>query len=143
MVVIVDYGMGNLNSIANMLKKIRVEGMISSDPAVIREASKLILPGVGAFNSGMKNLRERGLVPVLEEKVIQRKTPILGICLGMHLFTGGSEEGEIPGLGWIDSLAVKFKPDNKGQKLRVPHMGWNSVEIKSGPRTGSNHIGFR
>lgn len=132
MIVIVDYGMGNLNSILNLLKKIRVNALISSDPAVVRDAPKLILPGVGAFDSGMKNIRERGLEDVLETKVREEKTPILGICLGMHLFAKKSEEGGEQGLGWIDSEAVKFIPRSGEKKLRVPHMGWNTIEVERG-----------
>lgn len=129
MIVIVDYGLGNLGSVLNMLKKVRAEAVVSSDPAVICEASKLILPGVGSFDSGMRNLGNRGLIPVLEERVLRHGTPILGLCLGMQLFTKRSEEGEIPGLGWIDAETVRFNFDSATEKLRVPHMGWNTVEI--------------
>lgn len=130
MIVIIDYGMGNLNSILNLLKKIRVNALISSDPVVIKDASKLILPGVGAFDSGMKNIRERGLAGVLETKVRIEKTPVLGICLGMHLFAKESEEGCEQGLGWIDAKAVKFLPHCGEIKRRVPHMGWNTIEVE-------------
>ncbi len=134
MICIIDYGMGNLNSILNMLKKIRVKAVISSNATEIKKAEKLILPGVGAFDNGMKNLHEKGLVPILEEKVINQKTPILGICLGMHLFMNKSDEGERPGLGWLDADVVKFKPEYDGQKFRVPHMGWNTIEkVKEHP----------
>jgi len=129
MIVIVDYGMGNLGSVLNMLKKIRVEAVISSDPSVIGKAFKLILPGVGAFDNGMKNLEERGLIPLLEEKVIKQKVLILGVCLGMQLFTKKSEEGKSAGLGWIDAHVVRFNFEHSIGKLRVPHMGWNTIEI--------------
>lgn len=125
-IAIVDYGMGNLGSIANMCKKIGIAAMVSSDIETIRNAQKLILPGVGAFNRGMQNLAERGLVPVLKQRALQECTPILGICLGMQLMTEGSEEGSLPGLGWIPARAVRFRLNGNG--LKVPHMGWNSVE---------------
>ena len=129
MIGIINYGMGNLGSIYNMLKKIRAEAMISSDPSKLGQTSKLILPGVGAFDNGIRNLEQMGLVPFLNEMVLKKKTPILGICLGMQLFAKKSEEGDLPGLGWIDAEAVRFEPEDSKQKLLVPHMGWNLIEI--------------
>lgn len=129
MIVIINYGMGNIGSIANMLKKIGIEAIISSSISDIEKADKIILPGVGAFDNGIKNLNELGLVPVLHEKVINDKTPILGICLGMQLFTKTSEEGTLPGLGWFDAQTVKFKFNETHKHLKIPHMGWNTVSI--------------
>jgi glutamine amidotransferase len=130
MIVIVNYGIGNLGSIANMLKKIGAKAVISSDPKIIAGAEKLILPGVGAFDHAMRSLTESGLIPVLERKVIQDKTPILGLCLGMQLLGKRSEEGQLPGLGWIDAETVRFKFDQSTMShLKVPHMGWNELEI--------------
>lgn len=129
MIIIVDYGMGNLGSILNMLKKIGAEARISSNPVEIGNADKLILPGVGSFDSGMKNLTEMNITPVLYEKVINRKTPFLGICLGMQLFTKKSEEGVLPGLGWIDAETKRFSFDSE-QRLKIPHMGWNMITVK-------------
>ena len=129
-IVIIDYGLGNLGSIRNMLKKIGAEGTISSDISHIERAEKLILPGVGNFDQGMRNLDALGLLPVLENKVIQKKTPILGICLGMQLFTRRSEEGESAGIGWIDAEVVRFKFDGKERNLKIPHMGWNLIKIE-------------
>ncbi len=131
MIVIVDYGMGNLGSILNMLKKIGdPAAKISSDPKDIEQADKLILPGVGAFDTGMQRLREAGLISLLNEKVLKAKTPTLGICLGMQLITRGSEEGELPGLGWIDAETIRFRLDPKQSMMKVPHMGWNSIKIQ-------------
>jgi len=124
MITIVDYGIGNLGSIRNMLKKIGFDSQISDRPEIIKDASKLIMPGVGAFDAGMRQLNASGLVPYLEEKVLQEKTPVLGICLGMQLLTRRSEEGTSPGLGWIDAEVKRFLPP-PGSKLKVPHMGWN------------------
>ncbi|MGR3173266.1 MAG: imidazole glycerol phosphate synthase subunit HisH [Candidatus Scalindua sp.] len=128
-ITIIDYGMGNLGSIANMLKKIGVASKVSSDVSVIKSADKLILPGVGSFDNGMKNLRERDMIPILNTRVLQDKIPILGLCLGMHLFTRRSEEGQLPGLGWLDAETIRFKFDDAHNQLKVPHMGWNRVEI--------------
>lgn len=128
MIVIVDYGMGNLGSIVNMLKKIGVPAALSADPATIEKADGLILPGVGAFDSGMQNLAQRGLLPVLNTMVLERKVPILGLCLGMQLFTRRSEEGVLPGLGWLDAETVRFRFEGADAQLKVPHMGWNIIE---------------
>jgi len=130
MIVIIDYGMGNLGSIANMLKKIGAAAVASSEAAVIERADELILPGVGAFDNGMKNLARRGLIPLLNAKVLQEKTPILGLCLGMQLFTQRSEEGELPGLGWFDAETVRFRFGKDQQGLKIPHMGWNYIRIQ-------------
>lgn len=124
--VIINYGMGNLGSIKNMLKKIGHDSVISSDPEVIEQARKLILPGVGAFDNGMTNLKNYGIIDVLNDSVLKRKTPVLGICLGMQLISKSSEEGTLPGLGWIDAKTVRFQLT----ELKVPHMGWNVVNIK-------------
>jgi imidazole glycerol-phosphate synthase subunit HisH len=129
MIVIIDYGMGNLGSIANMLKKIGAPAAVSSDPAVIERADKLILPGVGAFDHGMRNLIERGLIPVLNEQVLNRKKTVLGLCLGMQLLTKKSEEGILPGLGWIEAETERFKIDGANAALKIPHMGWNTTHL--------------
>lgn len=129
MIVIVNYGMGNLGSIANMLKKAGHGAIISGDLAEIERAEKLILPGVGAFDNGMKNLSERGLIPVLNKKVLADQIPTLGLCLGLQLFSGTSEEGNLPGLGWMDVQTSRFHFNSENEHLKVPHMGWNSIEI--------------
>lgn len=129
-IVIIDYGMGNLGSIANMLKKVGAKAIISADIAAIESADKLILPGVGAFDNGMAQLNELGLTPVLNAKVKEAKTPILGVCLGMQLLTRKSEEGSLPGLGWLEAETRRFKFDQTQPSLKVPHMGWNLIELK-------------
>jgi glutamine amidotransferase len=124
--VVVDYEAGNLGSIPNMLRRVGSEAVISSDPEVVANADKLILPGVGAFDYGMSQLESLGLEPALREAVERRRVPITGICLGMQLLTQRSDEGERPGLGWIDAETVHFGaglPSANG--LRLPHIGWN------------------
>lgn len=129
MITIVDYGLGNLSSIKSMLRRIGFPSVITSDPEIISSADKLILPGVGAFDNGMRNLRSKGLEPLLRRKALEEKVPVLGICLGMQLLCNGSEEGIEPGLGWIPGMARKFKFSEQNNYLKIPHMGWNDVEI--------------
>jgi glutamine amidotransferase len=126
MITIVDYGMGNLGSIKNMLKKVGFQCEITSTPDKIMNASKLILPGVGAFDAGMARLNDSGLIPALNEQVLLNKIPVLGICLGMQLMTHSSEEGYLPGLGWVDAKTIRFS-FSESSHLKVPHMGWNVV----------------
>jgi glutamine amidotransferase len=128
MIVVIDYGMGNNGSIVNMLKKIGAEAKISSDPSVIGSATKLILPGVGSFDNGMRNLEELGFIPALNKKVLDG-TPILGICLGVQLFTKSSEEGNLAGLGWINARTIRFHFGPQSNDLKIPHMGWNTLKI--------------
>ena len=129
MIVVVDYGMGNLGSVIKSLNKLKADVLISSSVDDIKKASKLILPGVGHFANGMKRLKEYGYLNILEQKVLKESTPILGICLGMQLFAKHSEEGNTNGLGWIDADIVRFNVENK-LKWKIPHMGWNSIKIK-------------
>lgn len=123
MIVIVDLGLGNMSSVRNMFKRIGAPAISSVDPGVIAAATKLVLPGVGAFDAGMARLAESGLVPLLTERALEHRTPTLGICLGMQLMTEGSEEGHRPGLGWVPGAARRFRLE--GTNFRVPHMGWN------------------
>ena len=130
MIVIVDYGIGNLGSIANMFRKVGAAATISSDAAAIEDAEKIVLPGVGSFDRAMRELVASGLIPTLQAKV-QAGTPLLGVCLGMQLLGRGSEEGALPGLGWVDASVVHFRPPGSNgsrANLKVPHMGWNVLE---------------
>lgn len=128
MIVIIDYKMGNVGSIANMLKKAGEDAVISSDIETIRKADKLIICGVGSFDFGMNNLRSGEFVEIIKEHAIIKKTPILGICLGMQLFSRKSEEGVSDGLGLIEGEVKKFKFENNN--LKIPHMGWNTASVK-------------
>jgi glutamine amidotransferase len=129
MIEIINYGLGNLNSIVNIIKKIGGECRIINSPDEISGLHKLILPGVGAFDHGMKELISQFWVEKLNEVVLEKKIPILGICLGMQLMCKSSEEGSIPGLGWINADVIKFKKDESIGLNKVPHMGWNTVSV--------------
>lgn len=128
MIVVIDYQMGNPGSIINMLKRIGVKAELSNNVDVIQNAEKLILPGVGSFDEGMRKLQSLGLVSVLNEAVLKHRKPILGICLGMQLMGVASDEGSLPGLSWLKFRNIKFKLD-ESNTLKVPHMGWNTVTI--------------
>ena len=140
MVTIVDYGLGNLGSIANMLKRIGTESQVTSNPAVIAQANRLILPGVGHFDRAMEQLEKSQLREVLDQKALDEGVPVLGICLGMQLLTCESEEGLRPGLGWVPAKTLRFEP-NANRRVKVPHMGWNIVERSSPSRLTDGFTG--
>tara|TARA_B100001142_G_C14280347_1_gene634633 strand:+ start:605 stop:1219 length:615 start_codon:yes stop_codon:yes gene_type:complete len=127
-IIIIDYGVGNLRSISSKLDMIGIKNKVSSNENDIKESDKLILPGVGHFKRAIKNLKNSGLIPILENEVLVKKKPILGICLGMQLFFQSSEESKINGLGWINGKIKKFNFRNKDKSFRVPHMGWNTIQ---------------
>ena len=130
MITIIDYGMGNLGSISNMFKRIGVDSEITSDKNKIATAKKILLPGVGAFDAAMERINDGGFRELLDRKALHEKVPVLGICLGMQLLTNSSEEGKLPGLGWIPAKTTRFM-FAKDSKLKVPHMGWNRVYEKN------------
>ena len=125
-ITIIDYGVGNLGSIQNMLKKLGAQSEIASDVSAIERATKIILPGVGAFDAGMTQLNQSGLRPTLDEAVLKRRVHVAGICLGMQLMTEGSEEGKLPGLGWVQAKTLRFVPA-PNETMKIPHMGWSVV----------------
>lgn len=129
MITIVDYGYGNIGSIVNMLKKLRIDCCIGSSSSEINNADRIILPGVGAFDSGMRGIDERGLRRALDKKALEEKVPILGICLGAQLMTCGSDEGACEGLGWLEANTVKFALDGEVPKLPLPNIGWRDVVV--------------
>jgi len=126
MIAIIDYGLGNLKSVAGAIEKAKHKPIITSNVTDINNAKKIILPGVGAFSEGIKNLQDYDLIRILNDNVIYKKKPILGICLGAQLLADVSYEfGEHKGLGFIDASVVKLKTGNI--KLRIPHVGWNEL----------------
>jgi glutamine amidotransferase len=129
MIVIIDYGMGNLGSIQNIVKKAGYKSIISSKMVDISNADKLILPGVGNFKEAMINLTQLNLITILNKKVLVDKTPILGICLGMQLMTSFSEEGNVHGLDWIKGNTIKLEFSNQPE-IKIPHMGWNEIIVR-------------
>ena len=127
MIVIIDYGLGNTNSVKKAFYRIGIDSQISNDKNAIQRAEKLVLPGVGHFGVGMKNLKESGFLDQINDLVLKKKIPILGICLGMQLMTKHSEEANISGFDWIDAEVKNFKfSDNN---LKIPHMGWNNLSL--------------
>lgn len=128
-IVILDYGMGNLHSVYKKIHKMDVNVIVTNNPKDILIADKLILPGVGHFKMAMENLLRLDLIEPLIEVVIEKKKPILGICLGMQLFANSSEEGNVSGLGWIDAEVTQFKIQNT-LKYKIPHTGWNQIQIQ-------------
>lgn len=129
MIAIIDYGMGNLGSVKRKLDLIGVKSVITSDPEEIGRSTKLILPGVGHFGSAVNEIKKRGLWDMLNQEVLTNKKPILGICLGMQLMAKHSAEGDVTGFGWFDAEVVRFKVQDT-LRYKVPHMGWNQVELK-------------
>ena len=124
MIAIIDYDIGNIGAVENMLLHLGIKSKITNSSDDIANAAGLILPGNGAFDACVKNLRASGLIPLIERRVFESEIPILGICVGAQMLGKGSEEGALPGLGWID-MAVRRLPENTG--IHVPHMGWGEV----------------
>ncbi|MHA6790070.1 imidazole glycerol phosphate synthase subunit HisH [Pseudomonas sp. FP2300] len=139
MIVVVDYGVGNIASVLNMLKRVGAKAKASNSREDIEQADKLILPGVGAFDAGMQTLRKSGLIEVLNEQVLGKQKPVMGVCLGSQMLGNGSEEGSESGLGWIDMDIVRFE---KREGRKVPHMGWNEVtpQLQHPILTGLNQL---
>lgn len=127
MITIIDYKMGNIGSIVNMIQKIGYPSFVTSKKEEVKFATRIILPGVGHFDKAMKNLKELDLIEILNKKALIEKVPILGICLGMQLLSERSEEGVSSGLGWIRGEVRRFFFDENHNKLKVPHMGWNTI----------------
>lgn len=126
-VIIIDYGMGNLRSVQKAFERINVKALVTNNPNDLASADKIVLPGVGHFEQGMVNLSSSGFKDSLKDAVLLKKTPVLGICLGMQLMTEFSEEGNVSGLGFISATVKKFNLSN----LKIPHMGWNSIVNKN------------
>ena len=126
MIGILDFGLGNIASVSNMLKRIGEKSLICKNKTDLSLADKMILPGVGSFDNAINKIHKSGLLPEIEKKVLKEKAPILGICLGMQLLMQKSEEGSKKGLGWVPGEVIKINDE----QINVPHMGWNSVKVK-------------
>ena len=127
MIALVDYGLGNIQAFANIYRHLGIQASPARTAKDLRAASRIILPGVGAFDWAMARLQESGLRDALDEEVLVAKKPVLGICVGMQMMARSSEEGKLPGLGWIDATVVKFDTHLFNTKTHLPHMGWNDV----------------
>lgn len=127
-IIVVDFGMGNLNSVKRKLSRLRCDPVVTSDPKDVETAEKIVLPGVGHFAHAMKNLADRGLIGPLNEAVTARRRPILGICLGMQLMAKRSEEGDAAGLAWLDADVLRFRTSAPLQ-YKIPHVGWNQISL--------------
>ena len=144
MIAVIDYNMGNVWSVLNMLKKLSQPALLTRNREHISEADGIILPGLGSFDRGIANIHELDLYNVLNECALTRKVPILGICLGMQLLTERSEEGSLPGLGWIPSHTKRFNFGGTGTPdLKVPHMGWNYVKLARSYDSGNLDLAAR
>lgn len=131
MITIVDYGLGNVKAFANLYKKLNIELVYASNVDELANATKIILPGVGAFDHAMQMLNGSGMREKLDELVLEKKVPVIGICVGMQMMANSSEEGQMKGLGWIPGTVKKFKRESQTSESQnpLPHMGWNSLQI--------------
>lgn len=127
MIGLVDYGLGNIQAFANIYRSLGIEAQPVTTPEELRAADKIILPGVGAFDWAMTRLNESGMREALDEQVLDKKKPVLGICVGMQMMTCRSDEGELPGLGWIDAEVLRFDETFLKGRTHLPHMGWNDI----------------
>lgn len=128
MIALIDYGLGNIRAFTNIYKKLNIPVKIAQRVDDLTDVTKLILPGVGAFDHAMEQLEQSGMRQRLDELVVQNKVPIVGICVGMQMLAHSSEEGKLPGLGWIDAFVKKFDESKINYSTHLPHMGWNDVK---------------
>lgn len=128
MIVIIDYGLGNINAFVNVFKKLDIPVKIAKNESDLGGATKIILPGVGAFDYAMNKLNESGMRTKIDKLVLEDKVPVIGICVGMQILANSSDEGVLPGLGYIDGVVKKFNTSQFRQKTHLPHMGWNDIQ---------------
>lgn len=128
MITIIDYGLGNIKAFVNVYEQLNIQTTVARKASDLKKASKIILPGVGAFDFAMSQLNKSGMKEAIEEKVFKDEVPILGICVGMQMLAKSSDEGELGGLGWINGTVKKFDASKLIFKAKLPHMGWNTIE---------------
>lgn len=134
MITIIDYGLGNIRAFQNVYERLNITAKVAQSAADLKDAQKIILPGVGAFDFAMSQLNASGMRDELEKQVLLNKVPVVGICVGMQMLAKSSDEGILPGLGWIDGVVKKFDETTIIYKTRLPHMGWNTINpVKSNP----------
>jgi glutamine amidotransferase len=131
-ITIVDYGLGNIDAFLNVYKRLNVPARRATSAAALKDANRIILPGVGHFDRAMNQLNGSGMRPMLDDLVLQRRVPVLGVCVGMQMLAQGSDEGTEPGLGWIDGKVRAFASWAPARHLPSPHMGWNDVRPMHG-----------
>lgn len=132
MIKIIDYGVGNIQAFMTLFKRIGIEAARAHSATELEGATHLILPGVGAFDHAMTRLNQSGMRERLDEMVLQESIPVLGICVGMQMLAGGSDEGELPGLNWVPGQVKAFSTHPQSKDLPMPHMGWNDLSVKPG-----------
>jgi glutamine amidotransferase len=132
MITIIDYGLGNIRAFVNVYERLNIKTKVAHNAEDIKDATKIILPGVGAFDYAMKQLNASGMRDELDNKVLGEKIPVIGICVGMQILANSSEEGILPGLGWIDGEVKLFDTSKILHKTRLPHMGWNNINPVNG-----------
>jgi glutamine amidotransferase len=131
MIGIIDYGSGNVAAIMNLLKQAKIDHFLSNDPTELRAADRFLLPGVGAFDPTISHLHEVGIIATLEDEVLGKGKHVMGICVGMHLLAGGSDEGKLEGLGWVPGRVRIIDTAPLNTRPHLPHMGWNSIDVSS------------
>ena len=134
MITIVDYGLGNIRAFLNVYRRLNIDARTATNADELRSATKVILPGVGSFDHAMEKLSASGMREVLDDLVLQKRVPVLGVCVGMQILANDSDEGRLPGLGWIDGRVRALSSLGQMNAQPVPHMGWNDVRPLAGHR---------
>jgi imidazole glycerol-phosphate synthase subunit HisH len=134
MIAIVNYGLGNVRAFVNVYERLHLSVLVAETPNDLKAASRLILPGVGAFDHAMGKLNNSGMLHAIEKLVLDQQMPILGVCVGMQMLARSSDEGKLPGLGWIEGRVRKFDIRGLSGKVQLPHMGWNTIQAREDNR---------